>query len=64
MQAKTRSCRRYLHEMVLKHKLQNLGAGLPVVLAVVVVAGTVTTMAQQQQKQPAPVPARAIPTDR
>lgn len=50
MQAKTRSCGRYLHEMVLKHKLQNLGAGLPVVLAVVVVAGTVTTMTQQQGK--------------
>ena len=41
MQAEARGRERRLHEMVLRRKLRNLGAGLLVVLAVVVVAGTV-----------------------
>ena len=64
MQAEACGCGCCLHELVLKHTLQNLGAGLPVVLAVVVVTGTVTRMTQQQREQPAPVPAKATPADR
>lgn len=64
MQAEACGRRCCLHELVLKHTLQNLGAGLLMALAVVVVTGTVTRMTQQQREQPAPVPAKAIPTDR
>ena len=65
MQAEACGRRCCLHELVLEHTLQHLGAGLPVVLAVVVVTGTVTRMTQQQQReQPAPVPAKATPADR